>query len=96
MSRAAVEGIIYDYDGLLVDTEDLWFRGCQQACAKFGVEIIEAHRQDLMRSQLSAYLVERFELPIDADRMNYVQQFTNLLMVPWRVASRYCRAQSNR
>lgn len=69
MSGVAIEGIIYDWDGLLVDTEDIWFQGCQQVCAEFGVEITEEHRLDLMRSDLSVYLVDRFRLPITADEL---------------------------
>ncbi|HSX05733.1 MAG TPA: HAD family phosphatase [Candidatus Saccharimonadales bacterium] len=69
MGIRPIEAIIYDYDGLLVDTEDVWFRACQSVCAPFGVSITEKHRLDLMRSGLSAYLVEQFKLPIEADEL---------------------------
>lgn len=69
MNDVKIEAVVYDYDGLLVDTEDAWFRACQRVCALYEVAVTEEHRLDLMRSQLTAYLVERFELPIRADEL---------------------------
>jgi HAD superfamily hydrolase (TIGR01509 family) len=58
-----IKAIIFDYDGLLVDTEDLWFQSCRKLCGEYGVELTEQNREELMRSGLSAYLVQRFSLP---------------------------------
>ncbi|MBI2592172.1 HAD family phosphatase [Candidatus Saccharibacteria bacterium] len=70
MSRKSVEAIIFDYDGLLVDTENFWFEACRQVCSIYGVQITEEHRLDLMRSGLSAYLVESFFLPDSSDAIH--------------------------
>lgn len=58
-----VEAVIFDYDGLLVDSEEAWFQACRYTCEQYGKEVPEEHRLDLMRSHLSLYLLERYELP---------------------------------
>lgn len=71
MSKShGIEAIVFDYDGLLVDTENFWFEACQQVCAAYGVVVTEEYRLDLMRSGLSAYLIETFGLddPIEIVR----------------------------
>lgn len=60
-----IEAVVFDLDGLLIDTENAWFQACQQVCQPYGVEITEMHRLDLMRSKLTAYLINHFELPVD-------------------------------
>ena len=53
--------IIYDLDGLLVDTEELWFETCKRVLKFYGVEVQEEHRLELAgRGKLSAFFVERF------------------------------------
>ncbi len=68
----AIEAVIYDYDGLIVDTEDVWFRACQKVCGSYGVQVGEEHRLDLMRSRLSEYLVDRFALPTSGEELRVV------------------------
>jgi len=63
----AIEAVVFDWDGLVVDTENAWFQACQRVCAPHGVIITEEHRQDLMRSQLSAYLIDTFGLPVELE-----------------------------
>jgi len=60
--RLATRAIIWDHDGIQVDTEDIWFRGSQYVGSLFDREVTEVHRRELQRSHLSEYLIERFDL----------------------------------
>jgi len=56
-----IEAAIFDLDGLLVDTEELWFETCQRVLSEYGVRMQEKHRIELMgRGKLSSFFVERF------------------------------------
>lgn len=58
-----IKAIIFDYDGLLVDTDNIWFQSSVKLCKEYGVTIQEKDREDLMRGNLSEYLVQKYALP---------------------------------
>ncbi len=58
-----IKAIIFDYDGLLVDTDNIWFQSCIKLCKEYGVTIPQEDREDLMRGNLSEYLVQKYALP---------------------------------
>lgn len=59
-----IKAIIFDYDGLLVDTDGLWFEASKELCREYGVVVHESDRSDLMRGSLSQYLINKYKLPV--------------------------------
>lgn len=56
-----IKAVIFDLDGLLVDSEELWFETCRRVLDEYGVGIQEEHRVELMgRGNLSSFFIERF------------------------------------
>lgn len=59
-----INAIIFDYDGLLVDTDGLWFEASKELCKEYSVVVQESDRSDLMRGSLSQYLINKYKLPV--------------------------------
>lgn len=56
-----IKGIIFDNDGVICDTEELWFRAFSQTCVLFGIRLTEEHRREMWgRGSASLYIVEKF------------------------------------
>lgn len=55
----SIKAIIFDLDGLLVDTEDLWFETFSQVCNHYGVMLTEEHRERMTgRGEMTRYLMD--------------------------------------
>jgi HAD superfamily hydrolase (TIGR01509 family) len=64
-------GVVFDFDGVLVDSEGLWYRAYSQVLAEFGVTV---SREDYAREWVSLgrgpeIAVERFGLPVTPDEL---------------------------
>lgn len=64
-------GVVFDFDGVLVDSEGLWHRAYSQVLAEFGVTV---SREDYAREWVSLgrgpeIAVERFRLPVTPDEL---------------------------
>ena len=55
------KAIIYDLDGLLVDSEELWFETFASVLSRYGITLEEEQRVFLLgRGNMSSFLIERF------------------------------------
>jgi len=56
-----IKAIIYDLDGLIVDSEELWWKTCGIVLDSYGIQIREEYRTELMgRGKLSSFFAQRF------------------------------------
>jgi HAD superfamily hydrolase (TIGR01509 family) len=56
-----IKAIIYDLDGLIVDSEELWWKTCGIVLDSYGIQIREEYRAELMgRGKLSSFFAQRF------------------------------------
>ena len=59
-----VRAIIFDYDGLLADTEGLWFEARKKLLKEdYGIDLQEELRGEIMRGHVSQYLIEKLNVP---------------------------------
>ncbi|MGO8884815.1 MAG: HAD family hydrolase [Streptosporangiaceae bacterium] len=69
-SRSALQGVLFDMDGLLVDTEPLWFEAESQVMARLGGRWDAADQQQLVGGSLRRsvdYLIARALAPASRD-----------------------------
>ncbi len=71
--------VIYDFDGLLFDTEVLWFGSYQEVCLMYGIELVdEMHSELVGRSGITKFLIEKYkiseEIPIFGGKVSEVFQ----------------------
>lgn len=72
MPAPLFDGVIFDFDGLLVDSEPVYRRAWQRACVECGFELTaEAHRSLTGRGRRGALqaVCELSHVPIDIDRL---------------------------
>jgi pseudouridine-5'-monophosphatase len=72
MTSAAppARGVIFDMDGLLLDTEPLYFKASSTVVAEFGHEFTRAHRREIIGTgarSAAEFMLRTFGLPITAD-----------------------------
>ena len=67
-----IQAVIFDMDGLLVDSEPVWFRARRELLAPFGKQWTEADQQRLMGVSTSAwvdYVTEKLEGAMRPDQV---------------------------
>lgn len=64
-------GLIFDFDGVIVDSEKLQFRSYSQVLAEFGVSVTVAEygREWIAAGLGPEYAVEKYDLPIGPDEL---------------------------
>jgi beta-phosphoglucomutase len=55
-----IRGVLFDFDGVIVDTEEGRFLTLQKVCKKHGLNLTTKDREDLYGRMTSAYLLRRF------------------------------------
>lgn len=71
-----INGIIFDMDGLMVDSEPVQFRAINDALKPFGVQVEEPEFIDMVgRKAIENFrtIVERYRLPISAEELNDIK-----------------------
>ena len=73
---AAGVGVIFDFDGVIVDSEELQYRSYSAALARYGAAVT---REEYEREWIAAglgpeYAVHRFGLPIDPDELRRIKE----------------------
>jgi len=91
--RSAIQAVIFDMDGLMIDSEPLHQEAWQVMLRHFGYEIDEAlfaRLAGLRISEDAALLREHFHLPVMAEAL--ARQRNDLFLAVCRAASSRCRA----
>jgi pseudouridine-5'-monophosphatase len=68
--QSAITHVIFDMDGVLLDTEPFYTRASAEVCGRYGREFTMAHKSQMLgRPNLDAarYLVSALELPMTAE-----------------------------
>lgn len=61
-----IKAVIFDFDGLLVDSEDLWYQAYKTTCAKYGGDYTEELRAETIgQGGISIILMELFNIQED-------------------------------
>lgn len=89
----SVKGIIYDFDGLLADTEPMWYEIFRSSLEDFDISLEESEwNQYVGMGNLSQVFIDRYELKISRSDMNdkigkllYPIMATNLQAMPGAV-----------
>ncbi len=73
---SARAGVIFDFDGVIVDSEPLQYRSYAQALAPYGVEISagEYEREWIAAGRGPEYVVDRYALSITPDELRRVKE----------------------
>lgn len=77
-----IKAVIYDLDGLLVESEGLWWETTCKVLDSYGITIKEEYRVELMgRGNLSSFFAERFGIQdsLEAIRQKIWGTFCKLL-----------------
>lgn len=78
---AAIEAVLWDLDGTLIDTEPLYFRVIAEVCGHFGHAFTKADNEQLFGRDGAAtcsYLMTRFALPLTREAL--AQQISERFM----------------
>lgn len=56
-----IQAVILDWDGLLADTPDLWFKAAKSTGASFGVEVLEEDKLEICsQGSLSLFMINKY------------------------------------